>query len=138
MGRESRDGGCRTSPLLVTEDGNFIVSGDDGGGGSSGEVLESGGDSAATAVLVLSTLVTVCASYTFGAAVGYSSPAESGIMADLDLSVAEYSMFGSIMTIGGMIGALFCGKLADLVGRRGVSFLFSPLCLHIYISGWIL
>lgn len=69
MGRESRDGGCRTSPLLVTEDGNFIVSGDDGGGGSSGEVLESGGDSAATAVLVLSTLVTVCASYTFGAAV---------------------------------------------------------------------
>lgn len=53
--------------------------------------------------------------------VGYSSPAESGIVNDLGLSTAEYSIFGSILTIGGMIGAVMSGKIADLIGRRGVS-----------------
>jgi SP family facilitated glucose transporter-like MFS transporter 8 len=32
-------------------------------------------------------------------------------------------MFGSIMTFGGMIGAIFSGKVADLMGRKGVNFL---------------
>lgn len=32
-------------------------------------------------------------------------------------------MFGSIMTFGGMIGAIFSGKVADLIGRKGVIFL---------------
>ncbi|KAI8020946.1 Sugar transporter ERD6-like 5 [Camellia lanceoleosa] len=53
---------------------------------------------------------------------GYSSPAESGIMEDLGLSTIEYSVFASIMTIGGMLGAVVSGKIADLIGRRGVSF----------------
>lgn len=86
--------------------------------------------------------------------VGYSSPAEKGIIQDLGLSVAavsdyfnelifllwlffvyflkfvliffqlsivQYSVFGSILTIGGMIGAILSGRIADLVGRRGVS-----------------
>ncbi|KAL9259767.1 Sugar transporter ERD6-like 5-like protein [Drosera capensis] len=53
------------------------------------------------------------------AIVGYSSPAESGIIADLGLSVAEYSLFGSILTIGAMAGALASGRLADIMGRRG-------------------
>lgn len=33
----------------------------------------------------------------------------------------QYSIFGSILTIGGMIGAVMSGKIADLIGRRGVS-----------------
>lgn len=52
---------------------------------------ETGGS--ATAVVVFSTFVAVCGSYVFGTAVGYSSPAESGILIDLGLSLAEYSFF---------------------------------------------
>ncbi|KAF8038958.1 hypothetical protein BT93_B1496 [Corymbia citriodora subsp. variegata] len=83
--------------------------------------LTGGGDSggSATGLLVLSTMVAVCGSLEFGAAIGYSSPAESGIMDDLGLSLAEYSVFGSIMTVGAILGAIMSGKTADLVGRRG-------------------
>ncbi|KAJ0013503.1 hypothetical protein Pint_19942 [Pistacia integerrima] len=55
-----------------------------------------------------------------------SSPAESGIMEDLGLSVAAYSVFGSIMTVGGMIGAILSGRIADILGRR-VAMLFSDI-----------
>ncbi|KAF8017950.1 hypothetical protein BT93_H2990 [Corymbia citriodora subsp. variegata] len=72
-----------------------------------------------TFVLVLSAFFAVCGSYVFGNAVSYSSPAESGIMDELGLSLAEYSVFGSILTIGGLLGALCSGKIADLIGRRG-------------------
>ncbi|KAJ6974423.1 hypothetical protein NC653_030508 [Populus alba x Populus x berolinensis] len=54
--------------------------------------------------------------------IGYSSPTQSGIMEDLGLSVAEYSLFGSILTIGAMIGAIMSGRLADYIGRRGASW----------------
>ncbi|GMH13175.1 hypothetical protein Nepgr_015016 [Nepenthes gracilis] len=65
--------------------------------------------------------------------VGYSSPAESGIVDDLHLSTAEYSLFGSLLTIGGAIGAIVSGRLADYLGRRltlGVTDLFA-------IIGWL-
>ncbi|KAI8547851.1 hypothetical protein RHMOL_Rhmol07G0227600 [Rhododendron molle] len=89
--------------------------------------------SPATAVVVLSTLVAVFGSYVFGSAVGYSSPAQSGIMDDLGLSVAEYSVFGSISTIGAMLGAVMSGKLADLFGRRGTMGFAEVFC----IIGWL-
>ncbi|KAL3622526.1 hypothetical protein CASFOL_033937 [Castilleja foliolosa] len=88
---------------------------------------------AATAVLVLSTFVAVSGSYVFGCAVGYSSPAQSGILDDLGLTVAEYSLFGSISTIGAMIGAVLSGKVADILGRRGAMG-FAEL---FNIIGWI-
>ncbi|KAF7138048.1 hypothetical protein RHSIM_Rhsim07G0178700 [Rhododendron simsii] len=87
----------------------------------------------ATAVVVLSTLVAVFGSYVFGSAVGYSSPAQSGIMDDLGLSVAEYSVFGSISTVGAMLGAVMSGKLADLFGRRGTMGFAEVFC----IIGWL-
>ena len=34
--------------------------------------------------------------------------------------ILQYSVFGSIMTIGGMVGAILSGKIADVVGRRRV------------------
>lgn len=37
----------------------------------------------------------------------------------------QYSVFGSIMTVGAILGAVMSGKIADLVGRRGVSLSFS-------------
>ncbi|KAK4414476.1 Sugar transporter ERD6-like 5 [Sesamum alatum] len=96
-----------TSPLLP----RTRPEGGDGEGQSSPD--------SATAVLVLSTFVAVSGSYVFGCAVGYSSPAQAGILDDLGLTLAEYSLFGSISTIGAMIGAVVSGKIADLLGRRG-------------------
>ncbi|KAK7258808.1 hypothetical protein RIF29_24395 [Crotalaria pallida] len=83
--------------------------------------------------LMLSTLAAVFGSYVFGSAVGYSSPAQSGIMNDLNLGVPQYSIFGSILTVGAMIGAIVSGRIADYAGRRvamGCSELFC-------ILGWI-
>ncbi|KAL8159628.1 hypothetical protein V2J09_001165 [Rumex salicifolius] len=51
---------------------------------------------------------------------GFSSPVESDIIDDLGLSTAEYSLFGSFLTIGGALGALACGKMSDCLGRRGI------------------
>ncbi|KAA8545060.1 hypothetical protein F0562_019841 [Nyssa sinensis] len=89
--------------------------------------------SSATVAVVLSTLVAVSGSSVFGSAVGYSSPAQSGIMDDLGLSLAEYSVFGSILTIGAMLGAVMSGKLADFMGRR-VTMGFSEIFC---IIGWL-
>ena len=38
------------------------------------------------------------------------------------LCILQYSVFGSIMTIGGVIGGLVSGSIADLIDRRGVCF----------------
>ncbi|GLT95014.1 hypothetical protein SLE2022_127210 [Rubroshorea leprosula] len=116
MERESR--GQLNSSLLAEEN-------------NSTESLKGG--SSATAVLVFSTFIAVCGSYVFGATVGYSSPAEAGIMEDLGLSEGQYSVFGSIMTIGAMLGALMSGKVADLVGRRGAMGISEAFCL----TGWL-
>ncbi|XP_009591066.1 sugar transporter ERD6-like 5 isoform X3 [Nicotiana tomentosiformis] len=53
-------------------------------------------------------------------------------MDDLGLSIAEYSVFASIMTFGGMIGALISGKVADIFGRRVTMWLLDLF----FILGW--
>jgi MFS family permease len=40
----------------------------------------------------------------------------------------QYSLFGSILTIGAMVGAIVSGSLADYAGRRVVSF-FNSMCI---------
>ncbi|KAF7846929.1 hypothetical protein BT93_L3563 [Corymbia citriodora subsp. variegata] len=73
---------------------------------------------------------------------GYSSPAESGIMEDLGLSTAAYSLFGSILTIGGLIAALVNGRMTDMMGRRrtmGISQIFATagwLCIAFAKNAW--
>ncbi|XP_060217976.1 sugar transporter ERD6-like 5 isoform X2 [Lycium barbarum] len=76
-----------------------------------------------TANVVLSSSVAACGYFAYGFAGGYPSPAQSGIMDDLGLSIAEYSVFASIITFGGMIGALISGKVADFFGRRARAWL---------------
>ena len=44
-------------------------------------------------------------------------------------SILQYSVFGSIMTIGGMVGAVISGKLADVIGRKYVSFLHDQIII---------
>ncbi|XP_016483600.1 sugar transporter ERD6-like 5 isoform X2 [Nicotiana tabacum] len=85
-----------------------------------------------TASIVLSSSVASCGYFAYGFAVGYASPAQSGIMDDLGLSIAEYSVFASIMTFGGMIGALISGKVADIFGRRVTMWLLDLF----FILGW--
>ncbi|PON64398.1 Sugar/inositol transporter [Parasponia andersonii] len=89
--------------------------------------------SSATPFVVFNTLVALCGALCNGCIVGYSSPAQSGIMEDLDLSVAAYSVFGSMVTVGGMIGGVLNGRLADLTGRRATMWLSEVLST----AGWL-
>ncbi|XVF57373.1 hypothetical protein PTKIN_Ptkin06aG0200100 [Pterospermum kingtungense] len=97
------------------------------------ELKDEGSSSSITLVVVFSTLVAVCGSYCFGHAVGYSSPAESGIREELGITTAEYSVFSSILSVGAMLGALLSGRIADLLGRRVAMGISQIFCL----SGWL-
>ncbi|KAH7867223.1 hypothetical protein Vadar_030619 [Vaccinium darrowii] len=102
----------------------------DGGGGSK---AGDRGSSTVTAAVVFSTSVSVVGSFVYGFAAGFSSQAEAGIRSDLGLSTAAYSLFGSMLTIGGMVGAIVVGKVADLIGRRYTMWLSGAF----YILGWL-
>lgn len=86
-----------------------------------------------TGAVILSTAVAVCGSFCYGFALGYSAPVESEMMEDLDLSTAAYSLFGSILTIGGMLGAVLSGKMADFIGRIRTMWLSEVFCT----AGWL-
>ncbi|KMT13558.1 hypothetical protein BVRB_4g083330 [Beta vulgaris subsp. vulgaris] len=90
--------------------------------------------SPATAVVIFSTLVAICGSFVFGSAVGFTSPTESGMISDLGLTLAQYSIFGSILTIGAMAGAIVSGKIADRFGRRGAMAFSEILCLAGFLA----
>ncbi|CAI8614138.1 unnamed protein product [Vicia faba] len=84
-------------------------------------------------MVYFTTFIAVCGSYEFGACAGYSSPAQDAIRKDLSLSLAEYSLFGSILTFGAMIGAITSGPIADFVGRKGAMRVSSAFC----VAGWL-
>ncbi|KAJ0237727.1 Sugar transporter ERD6 [Hirschfeldia incana] len=91
------------------------------------------GECRVTASVFLSTFVAVFGSFCSGCGAGFSSGAQSGITKDLSLSVAEYSMFGSILTLGGLIGAIFSGKVADVLGRKRTMLFCEAFCG----TGWL-
>nr|TKS10885.1 sugar transporter family protein [Populus alba] len=91
------------------------------------------GNSSATGFLVFSTIVAATCSFTSGYCIGYSSPAEYGVLADLRLSMAEYSVFGSMLAVGGMVGALMSGKTADYFGHRTTMWIINIF----FILGWL-
>lgn len=84
-------------------------------------------------MVYFSTFVAVCGSYAFGSCAGYSSPIQSAITKDINLSIAEYSLFGSILTFGAMIGAITSGRIADFIGRKGALRVASGFC----VAGWL-
>ncbi|CAN8265381.1 unnamed protein product [Cochlearia groenlandica] len=86
-----------------------------------------------TACVIFSTFVAVCGSFSFGVAIGYTSCAEVGIMKDMTLSIAQFSAFASLSTLGAAIGALFSGKMAIIIGRKGTLWVSDILC----ITGWL-
>ncbi|PON78456.1 Sugar/inositol transporter [Trema orientale] len=84
-------------------------------------------------MVYFSTFVAVCGSYEFGTCAGYSSPTQTAIREDLNLSLEEYSLFGSILTFGAMIGAITSGPIADYIGRKGAMRVYTAFC----VAGWL-
>ncbi|KAG7552980.1 Major facilitator sugar transporter-like [Arabidopsis thaliana x Arabidopsis arenosa] len=87
---------------------------------------------ACTRPFVLAFTVGSCGAFAFGCIIGYSAPTQTSIMKDLNLSIADYSLFGSILTVGLILGALICGKLTDLVGRVKTIWITNIL----FLIGW--
>ncbi|RDX66302.1 Sugar transporter ERD6-like 16, partial [Mucuna pruriens] len=84
-------------------------------------------------MVLLSTFVAVCGSFSLGTCVGYSAPTQAAIRGDLNLSVAEFSMLGSLVTIGAMLGAITSGRITDFIGRKGTMRMSIGFC----ITGWL-
>ncbi|MBA0852291.1 hypothetical protein Goshw_003497, partial [Gossypium schwendimanii] len=84
-------------------------------------------------MVYLSTFVAVCGSFAFGSCAGYSSPTQTAITKDLSLTLAEYSVFGSILTFGAMIGATTSGPIADFIGRKGAM----RTATGFSVAGWL-
>lgn len=112
--------------------GEKIIVSNESGCETDGSSSQNGSDGSIWMVL-LSTFVAVCGSFEFGSCVGYSAPTQSAIREDLDLSLAEYSMFGSILTIGAMLGAITSGLVTDSLGRKGAMRMSASFC----ITGWL-
>ncbi|KAF2911873.1 hypothetical protein DAI22_11g213300 [Oryza sativa Japonica Group] len=102
--------------------------------GASESLLPRAGGDGSLAMVIASTGVAVLGSFVFGVSIGYSAPTQSKIREDLQLSLSEvYSVFGSIITIGAMIGAVASGHLADISGRKGAMRTSALVC----IVGWL-
>ncbi|XP_043719140.1 sugar transporter ERD6-like 7 isoform X10 [Telopea speciosissima] len=84
-------------------------------------------------MVYFSTFVAVCGAFEFGSCIGFSSPTQAAITEDLDLSIAEYALFGSILTFGAMIGAITSGVIADSIGRKGAMRVSDAFC----VAGWL-
>ncbi|KAF3335877.1 hypothetical protein FCM35_KLT20384 [Carex littledalei] len=112
------DGLAIKEPLIAKEE-QFLCSEDKNGG--------------SICMVLLCTAVSVWGSFVFGVAVGFSAPTQAQIREDLNLSLGEFSVFGSIVTIGALVGAVASGRITDFLGRKGAMSSSAIVC----IIGWL-
>jgi SP family facilitated glucose transporter-like MFS transporter 8 len=105
----------KSEPLLLPENGSDV-------------------SEEASWMVYLSTIIAVCGSYEFGTCVGYSAPTQFGIMEELNLSYSQFSVFGSILNMGAVLGAITSGKISDFIGRKGAMRLSSVISA----IGWLI
>ncbi|KAH0944154.1 LOW QUALITY PROTEIN: hypothetical protein HID58_003791 [Brassica napus] len=110
--------------MMIMEKGLLLVNKEEKRGSS---------ETTITPLLIFTTFIIVSASYSFGIALGFTAGTMSSIMEDLDLSIAQFSVFGSLLTFGGMIGAIFSATIADAFGRKMTLWVAEAF----FISGWL-
>lgn len=98
------------------------------------EIGDKNGGSGGLFMVFICAFVAICGSFECGSSTGYSSPTQDAIMAELGISSSQFSVFGSILNIGAMIGASISGGAADLLGRKGAMWMSSAIC----IAGWLM
>nr|XP_004233971.1 sugar transporter ERD6-like 6 [Solanum lycopersicum] len=80
----------------------------------------------------LCVLIVALGSFLFGFTLGYTNPTQSDIMNDLELSISEFSIFGSLANVGAMVGAIASGQISEYIGRKGTLMIAALPS----ISGW--
>ncbi|XP_037516617.2 solute carrier family 2, facilitated glucose transporter member 8 [Rhipicephalus sanguineus] len=82
--------------------------------------------------LYMSVAVTYLAALSFGLSMAYSSPALPGIRKVMEFSDRDSDCFGSLVTLGAVIGGVSGGRQLSVTGRRGTLIAASAW----YMSGW--
>ncbi|KAK1549666.1 hypothetical protein Q3G72_005800 [Acer saccharum] len=110
---ESDDGRDLRKPFLHTGSWYRMSSRQSSMMGSSQVIRES------SISVVACVLIVALGPIQFGFTSGYSSPTQTAITNDLNLSVSEYSWFGSLSNVGAMVGAIASGQISEYIGRKG-------------------
>ncbi|XP_038703363.1 sugar transporter ERD6-like 6 [Tripterygium wilfordii] len=110
---DSDDGRDMRKPFLHTGSWYRMSSRQSSMMGSSQAIRES------SISVVACVLIVALGPIQFGFTCGYSSPTQTAITKDLNLTVSEYSLFGSLSNVGAMVGAIASGQISEYIGRKG-------------------